>query len=156
MIKLRYFILSSFVTCGVPQGSVLGPILFLLYTAELQRVVEQHWLLPHLYADDTQIYGACSPSTTAEFQNCVSSCLDDIAPWMKSNCLQLNSAKKEVLWCASSRRQHQIPAHPDWRGWCCAVSLCSRSWNVYWCWCINADAYREDSLELLRHSTSSS
>jgi len=83
---------------------LLGPILFLLYTVDLQRVVEQHQLLPHLYADDTQIYGACSPSTTAEFQNCVSSCLDDVAAWMQSNRLQLNFAKTEVLWCVSSQR----------------------------------------------------
>jgi len=73
------------------------------------RVVEQHWLLPHLYVDDTQIYGACSPSTTTEFQNRVSSCVDDVATWMQSNRLQLNSAKTEVLWCASNRRQLQIP-----------------------------------------------
>jgi len=69
-------------------------------------VVEQHWLLPHLYADDTHI---CRPSTTAEFQNCVSSCVVDVAAWMQSNRLQLNFAKTEVLWCASNRRQLQIP-----------------------------------------------
>jgi len=88
---------------------VLGPILFLRYTADLQRVVEQHRLLTHLYANDTQIYGACSPSTTTEFQNRVSSCVEDVATWMQSNRLQLKSAKMEVLWCASNRWQLQIP-----------------------------------------------
>jgi len=56
----------------------------------------------------TQIYGACSPSMTTEFQNRVSSCVDDVAPWMQSNRLQLNSAKTEVLWCTSNRQQLQI------------------------------------------------
>ena len=39
----------------------------------------------------------------------MSICIDEVSAWMKANRLQLNLAKTEVLWCASSRRQHQIP-----------------------------------------------
>jgi len=43
--------------CGVPQGSV-----FIMYTADLVPLIQLHCLSPHLYADDTQIYGASGPS----------------------------------------------------------------------------------------------
>jgi hypothetical protein len=99
----------SIIRCGVPQGSVLAAILFLLYTADLLRLIEQHQLRPHLYADDTQIYGFCPPPSTTQLQNQSSQCIDDVARWMKSNRLQLNTTKTEVLWCSSVRRQHQIP-----------------------------------------------
>jgi len=103
---------ASLVLYGVPQGSVLGPILFIIYTADLAALIQRHGLLPHLYADDTQIVGSCSPTATDMMRCQIEGCVTDVANWMSSNRLQLNTSKSEVMWCCSSRRRHQIPSEP--------------------------------------------
>ena len=73
--------------------SVLDPILFLLCTANLLRLIRDHSLNPHLclHADDAQIYGSCAPGSTAQLLSRVSACISDVAVWMLSICLLLNA-----------------------------------------------------------------
>ena len=85
------------------RGSVLGPIPFLFYTGDLEQLVEGHGLRrPHCLADDNQVYGFCSPSksNTSTLQHQNSTYIDDIAQYVRTCKLQLNTGKTEVLWGA--------------------------------------------------------
>jgi len=83
--------------CGVPQGSVLGPEMFVLYTVDMTALIKSRGLLPHLYADDTQVYGEYSPGEVDTLSSQVTWCISSVADWMKSNRLQLNADKTEVM-----------------------------------------------------------
>ena len=89
----------------VPQGSVLGPLFFVMYTSDVFNIVQSHGLHIHAYADDIQVYGFCAPSKTSDLSDRLSACLDSLLAWFSSNRLQLNISKTKYMWCASRRRQ---------------------------------------------------
>ena len=92
------------------QGSVLGPLLFILYIGELEQIINSHGLLAYTYADDNQISFFCSPEETERLKAKVINSVEEISRWMSSNRLKVNPTKKtEFLWAATSRRKHLIP-----------------------------------------------
>ena len=95
--------------CSVPQGSVLGPLLFILYTAELADIAAQHTTILHGFADDNQLYIHCQvkdvQSAAAKIENCVRA----IEHWMAANRLRLNPEKTELIWIGAKNNLLKIP-----------------------------------------------
>jgi hypothetical protein len=87
---------------GVPQGSVLGPVLFVLYTTPLSSVIQQHAVNHQLFADDTQLQQACKPTEIQTLVHTLENCSSDIKSWMSSNMLKLNDEKTEALLFSGS------------------------------------------------------
>ena len=85
----------------MPQGSVVGLLLFSIYTAPSEAILKNHGVFYHKFADDLQIYVFFNPGDPADRARAVNQmqdCTSEICSWMAVNKLKLNPWKQSLLY----------------------------------------------------------
>ena len=93
---------------GVPQGSVLGPVLFNAYIAPLTNLLNRHDVHHRLYAVDTQLYVDFPPFDQTNALIRMEACISEVKTWLYDNGLVLNESKTEAIVIHSSSLRRPI------------------------------------------------
>ena len=102
------------ISLAVPREPVLGPVLFVLYTAPLSTVIEKDSVLHHLYADDSQLQKFAPPHQIPDLFLSMQKCTEDIKSWMTLNKHTLNDDKTEAMIISSGRKSKALSfSFPD-------------------------------------------
>ena len=91
---------------GVPQCSVLGPILFTMYIKPLSAIIDSHSIIHHSFADDLQLQMSAPPDRISELLHSMQSCISDVKAWATANMLKLNDSKTKLMLVTSKRSKH--------------------------------------------------
>ena len=112
-VRINDAVFSTTDVCfGVPQGSILGPVLFNLYVNDLSDNLDLT-ISSHQYADDTFLYSHCKPADINSSINNIQSNLDDLSTWSTFNNLVLNPKKTKVMLFSTTQlsRVHHLEEH---------------------------------------------
>ena len=97
---------------GMPQGSVLGPLLFNLYTADVICITESFNVSIHCYADGIQLYVSCFAADAPAAVAHLLACNEVIDRWLGSNKLKMNSDKTQLIWLGTWQQLAKIAITP--------------------------------------------